>query len=182
MSDEELEELKFPQGKFKKPELIDEETIKVWINTIQSFPEKVSTVTQGLSEAQLDWKYRPGGWSIRQLIHHCADSHMNSFIRFKLTLTEDLPTIRPYFEDRWAEMSDYLGMSIKPSLLVLEGLHERWSKLMLDLNQSDLIKEFVHPEHGHKVSLTTNIALYNWHCKHHLAHIHQAIQSQGKYN
>lgn len=179
---QDLEKLKFPIGKFHRPTDFTEDLVRSWIEIIRTFPIEVEKAVADISEEQLDAKYRPDGWTIRQLVHHCADSHMNSFIRFKLTMTEELPTIRPYFEDRWAEMSDYLELSIDPSLKILNGLHERWAKLLDDLKTQDLAKEFVHPEHGWKMTLGANIALYAWHCEHHLAHMYQALESKGKYN
>lgn len=177
-----IEKLKFPIGKFQFENDFDEHKIENWINTISEFPEKVKKTTYNLSTEQLNWKYRPNGWMIKQVVHHCADSHMNSFIRFKLALTENFPTIRPYYEDRWAELVDSLDNDLSDSITLLKGLHSKWVKLLSSLNNEDLIKEFVHPEHGTKISLAENIAFYAWHCEHHLAHIHQAIKSEGKYN
>ncbi len=115
--------------------------------------------------------------NIRQVIHHCADSHMNSFIRFKLSLTEESPTIKPYFEDRWAEMPDYLEVSILNSIQILEGLHLKWTVLLKSLSQSDLEKEFVHPEHGKRFSVAENIGVYAWHSNHHLEHVKSALKN-----
>ncbi len=170
MTEQELEILRFPIGKFKRPDGFSNELIKHWIGDIQSFPERLKKETLHLSEEQLDTQYRPDGWTIRQVIHHCADSHMNSVIRFKLALTEDKPIIKPYMEDKWAELSDS-KMDIHPSLQLIEGLHAKWTVLLNSLNANDLNKSFIHPEHGRELHLYVNIALYSWHCNHHLAHI-----------
>jgi len=171
-----LEELKFPIGEFVKPEFISTDQIDEWIKEIELFPSRLKLATDPLTEKRLNQKYRPEGWTIRQVVHHCADSHMNSFIRFKLSLTEDSPTIKPYFEDRWAEMPDYLDVSIENSIQILEGLHFRWVKLLKSLNEVDLQKEFVHPEHGKRFSVAENIGVYAWHSNHHLEHIKLALK------
>ena len=124
-----------------------------------------------LSDEQLNTPYRPEGWTIRQVVHHCADSHMNALIRFKLALTEDTPTVKPYLEDRWSELPDSKSTRIDSSIKILEGVHERLSLLLKSLTQSDLEREFIHPEHGRKILVKENIGLYAWHCDHHLAHI-----------
>ncbi len=182
MNDTNSIKLRFPIGKFKKPDSISTKEIEQWISEIEFFPSRLQELIGGLNDASLEWKYRPNGWSVKQVVHHCADSHMNSFIRFKLCLTEDTPTIKPYFEDRWAELPDTVEMDISESIKILEGLHKRWTKLLKSLHPIDLEKAFIHPEHGIRFSLVENIALYAWHSKHHLAHIEQAISGNGKYN
>ncbi len=169
-----LEQLKYPIGKFKKPNIITRDILQDWIANIAMFPKLLSEVVANLSEVQLDTPYRPEGWTIRQVVHHCADSHMNSLIRLKLTLTEEKPTIKPYYEDRWAELVDSKNMSILPSLKMLEGIHERWIRLLMELSEEQLSREFVHPEHGKSFRIDENIGIYSWHCNHHLAHIKQA--------
>lgn len=124
-----------------------------------------------LSDAQLDTPYRPEGWTIRQVVHHCADSHMNAIIRLKLALTEEKPVIKPYFEDRWAELVDGKSLPIEPSLKILEGVHKRWVLLLENLTASQFQRTFVHPELGTEFSLAVATANYAWHCEHHLAHI-----------
>jgi len=131
-----------------------------------------------LSEVQLDTAYRPGGWTVRQVVHHCADSHMNSFIRFKLALTEENPTIKPYHEDKWAEMADAKNLPIEPSLKILEGLHDRWAILIKSLSDQDLQKTFYHPANQKTITLATTIALYAWHSRHHLEHV--KLVNEGK--
>lgn len=171
---------KYPIGKFMVPENFTDDLIKNWITDIESFPLKVSDAVSNLSDMELNWKYRPGGWSIKQVVHHCADSHMNSFSRFKLALTEDTPKIKPYFEDMWALLADTIESEIIDSLKIIEGLHSRWVNLLRSLNVNQLKREFIHPEYGKKISLAENIALYAWHCNHHLAHINQAIENEGE--
>lgn len=133
-----------------------------------------------MSETELEKQYRPGGWTIRQVVNHCADSHMNSLIRFKLALTEEIPMIKPYFENLWAELSDSRQISIDSSLKILEGLHVRWVNLLRSLKENDLDKEFFHPESKEKISLKHNIGIYAWHCEHHLADIKNAKVNTGK--
>ena len=166
-----MHHLKYPIGTFIKPEILDEPAISACIETIETFPKKLRQEVDHLTDTQLDTPYRLGGWTIRQVVHHCADSHMNSFIRFKLALTEDTPTIKPYYEDRWAELVDAKAMDIAPSLILLEGLHIRWSTLLKALTPTELKQVFIHPEHGKGIELDEAITLYAWHCNHHLAHI-----------
>jgi len=169
-----LEQLKFPIGRFKKPNIITKEILQDWIADIEVFPKRLSEEVANLSDLQLDTPYRPEGWTIRQVVHHCADSHMNSFIRLKLALTEESPIIKPYYEDRWAELDDSKNMYIIPSLKMLEGIHERWTKLLMNLSDEQLSRVFIHPEHGKSFRVDENIGIYAWHCNHHLAHIIQA--------
>ncbi len=171
MSEQELEKLRFPIGKFIAPPTLDEQVLNLFIKDIESFPERLKKETIHLSDEQLNTPYRPQGWTIRQVVHHCADSHMNSLIRFKLALTEEKPTIKPYWEDRWAELADSKTMPIEPSLMLLQGLHQRWTVLLRSLGENDLHKSFIHPEHGKEFRLDANIGVYAWHCNHHLAHI-----------
>lgn len=173
-----LEKLRFPIGQFQFKAAKSESEIEAWKEVIASFPSRLKALTKGLSESQLDTPYRPEGWTVRQVVHHCADSHMNSFIRFKLALTEDHPTIRPYFEDRWAELLDG-KMDISVSLTLLEGLHQRWTKLLNNLSSEDLKRCFVHPEHGKVISLEENLSFYAWHCNHHYAHIEELGKREG---
>ena len=171
MKEQELEKLRFPIGPFEKPADLNPEILASYIQDIESFPERLRMEVEGLSEEQLNTPYRPQGWTIRQVVHHCGDSHMNSLTRFKLALTEDSPTIRPYFEDRWAELADSRTMPIGPSLQFLAGLHARWVVLLKSLTGKDLQRKFIHPEHGREFRLDETIGMYAWHCNHHFAHI-----------
>jgi len=165
------QELKYPIGKFTKPETISQETLTQWIADIASFPERLKKEVSHLADAQLDTPYRPEGWTIRQVVHHCADSHINSLIRFKWALTEEKPTIKPYFEDRWAELADSKTFPIQSSIQILEGVHARWVALLSGFDNNDLQRIYIHPEHNKEFSLAEAIGLYAWHCNHHLAHI-----------
>lgn len=176
------EELKFPVGQYTPEKNPADELLHQWIKDIELFPERAELLVKNTSAEQLNWKYRPAGWTVKQVIHHCADSHMNSIIRFKLALTEDTPTIRPYFEDRWAELPDSLTNEISESLMLLKGLHKKWTRLLKSITKEQLKREFMHPEHGTKFNIGETIGLYAWHCNHHLAHIKNGINSEGKYN
>ena len=177
-----IEKLKFPIGKYKSLKRPSDTEVERWIKNIEEFPSQLERLVNGISVEKLNWRYRPGGWKVKQVIHHCADSHMNSLMRFKLTLTEQMPTIRPYFEASWAELTDSLDDNIQGSLLLLNGLHQKWGTLIRNLSEDELKLEFVHPEHGEKVSLLENISIYAWHCNHHLAHINHALESGGSYS
>ena len=179
MQNDELQYLRFPIGPFKKPEIISKELLQQWISDIQSFHIRLKNEVQHLNDKQLDTPYRENGWTIRQVVHHCADSHMNSLIRFKLALTEEKPTIKPYFEERWAELADSKTMDISPSLKMIEGIHARWTVLLKSLNEEDLKRTFIHPEHGKEFRVDENIGIYAWHCNHHLAHITELKKSKN---
>lgn len=166
-----IEELKFPIGQFIKPEKITTDILKDYIANISTFPERLRKEVEQLTDLQLDTPYRTDGWTIRQVINHCADSHMNSLTRFKLALTEDKPIIKPYYEERWAELADSKNMPIEPALNMLEGIHQRWTMLLNGLTNEQMERSFIHPEHGKEFRLDENIGIYAWHCNHHLAHI-----------
>jgi hypothetical protein len=166
-----LEEMKYPIGRFKMPSLAKPETLDKYIADIESFPNRLKAEVEILADEQLDTPYRPDGWTIRQVVNHCADSHMNGLARLKLALTEDKPTIKPYFENRWAELADSKTMPIEAALLMLDGLHKRWAILLRSLTENDLKRIYIHPEHGKEFRLEESIGLYAWHCNHHLAHI-----------
>lgn len=176
-----LEKLKFPIGKFQKPDSISENDIKTWVEVIQNFPINIKKLASTLSVEELNWVYRPEGWSIKQVVHHCADSHMNSFIRFKLALTEDIPTIKPYEEAKWAELVDGKSDNISSSIQIIEGVHTRWVLLLKSFGGKELKKKFVHPTNNKTSCLDEIIGLYAWHCNHHLAHIEQALLHKGQF-
>ncbi|WP_298761789.1 YfiT family bacillithiol transferase [uncultured Psychroserpens sp.] len=182
MTSEELYKLRFPIGEFTAPQNISSEMISGWINDIEQFPKAINEAIKDLNVDQLKWQYRPDGWSIKQVVHHCADSHMNSIIRFKLALTEDSPTIRPYYEDRWANLIDGNDDSLDDTLSLLKGLHAKLSKLLRNISEEELSREFVHPEHGKRFRLDETIGTYAWHSNHHLAHVKQAIKYKGNFN
>ncbi|SMD32115.1 DinB superfamily protein [Reichenbachiella faecimaris] len=171
MSTEELEELKYPIGKFEFPKSFSKKDIENGIHTICHFPQVLRETVQYLSDDQLNTPYRPDGWTVRQLVHHLADSHTNSYVRFKWTLTEPEPVIKAYDEKAWAALEDAKHDAIEPSLLLLTALHLKWTSLLNNLSNEDMEKAFIHPQNGRKVKLYENIELYAWHCNHHLAHI-----------
>jgi len=179
MDAETLEKLRFPLGRFVPPPVITREMTERYIADIEIFPEQLKQEVAGLNDEQADTRYRPEGWTIRQVVHHLADSHMNSFIRFKLALTEDSPTIKPYYEERWAELEDGKNTPMDTSLKLLEGLHGRWVILLRSLNEQDLKKVFIHPEHGRAIQLSEIVALYAFHGKHHLAQITELKERKG---
>ncbi len=175
------EKLKFPIGKCPKIDDVSENELKTWINTIENFPSKIKALTSTLSVEELNWIYRPKGWCIKQVVHHCADSHINSFIRFKLALTEDVPTIKPYEEALWAELADGTSNDISHSLQIIEGVHARWVLLLKSFGEKELNRQFFHPENLKISSLEETIGVYAWHCNHHLAHIEQALLHKGQF-
>jgi uncharacterized damage-inducible protein DinB len=170
-----IEQLKFPIGRPTIPKKITEEQIANWITTIEDFPERIYHLVTNLSEEILDTSYRKEGWTIRQVIHHCYDSHHNSYTRFKWTLTEEKPIIKAYFEDRWAKLFDSTSAPIGLSLDALKALHAKWVYLLKGLSKDQLNTYFIHPEGNEKVTLKENIGIYAWHCNHHFAHIEQLL-------
>ncbi len=175
---QEDEDLRYPIGMFAAPESVSPANVAAWIDDIATLPRDLRAVVSPLGDAQLDTRYRPGGWSVRQVVHHIADSHVNSFVRFKWTLTEDRPTIKAYDEQAWAELPDTVGAPIALSLDLLDALHARWCVLLRTLGKDDFTREFVHPDSG-PVPLGVNIATYRWHGRHHLAHIEQLARREG---
>ncbi|EPR66885.1 YfiT family bacillithiol transferase [Cyclobacterium qasimii] len=177
-----IQKLKFPIGEYIPNKNPSSDLIALWISEIEDFPARVQDLTRNISVEKLNWRYRPGGWKVKQVIHHCSDSHMNSLIRFKLTLTENHPTIKPYFEDKWAELIDSQDNDISYSLKLLNGLHEKWGVLLRSLSNEQMSLEYTHPVHGEKFNLAETIGNYAWHCNHHLGHIKNGIASNGKYH
>ncbi|MGC6533685.1 MAG: YfiT family bacillithiol transferase [Flavobacteriales bacterium] len=171
--------LRFPIGPFQKPETITSTIREGWIADIAAFPSQVAEAVRGLEVDQLHWCYRPMGWSILQVVHHCADSHMNASIRFKLALTEDTPTIRPYPEARFAELADSLDPDLGPVLQLIDALHTKWVALLQSLEEDQWDRPYYHPEDDATVPLHEAVGIYAWHCRHHLAHIHQALRAEG---
>ena len=166
-----LEKLKYPIGKFITPTEYSPEYISNKIQEIESFPERLKKAITHLTDQQLDTPYRPNGWTVRQVIHHFAESHMNCFIRIKWALTENNPVIKAYDEVLWSELSDNLKMPISPSLNLLEGLHTRLAFIMRNLSPDDLEKALIHPENNSEYRIKQIIGTYAWHGNHHLAHI-----------
>jgi hypothetical protein len=174
-------DLQYPIGRFEFPPEVSSQDRERFIQEIAETPANLRSAVTGLSAEQLDTPYRPGGWTVRQVVHHVPDSHMNSYIRFRLALTEEEPTIKPYDETRWAELADSRTARIETSLALLESLHERWVLLLRSLSPADLRRQFRHPELG-VVSLEKNLALYAWHGRHHVAHITSLRERMGWQN
>jgi hypothetical protein len=163
-------DLSYPIGRFDFKQVVTPDQYPGLIEEIAIAPTHLREAVRGLDEAQLDTPYRPGGWTVRQTVHHIADSHMNSFLRWRLALTEPEPTIRPYDQAAWGELADSRSAPVELSLHLVENLHGRWALLLKTLSNADLARSFRHPELG-VVRLDTNLALYAWHGRHHTAHI-----------
>lgn len=165
----ELDDLCYPVGRFQPPAANTAATRAGQLETLRRLPEHLRAAVAGLNDAQLDTPYREGGWTVRQVVHHLADSHANSYVRFKLAMTEDWPTIKPYDEAAWAQLPDN-RMAIEPSLRFVDGLHARWVAMLERMSEADFERGFNHPERG-RMTLAGNLALYDWHSRHHTAHI-----------
>jgi hypothetical protein len=161
---------RFPIGKFQPQVDTDESARRIYIDQIAACPENLRTAIHGLDDQQLDTPYRDEGWTLRQVVHHLADSHINSYIRFKFALTEDEPTIKSYDENSWANLSDARTAPVEVSLALLESLHRRWVLTLNAIKPADWQRTFRHPELG-LLKLDINLALYAWHGRHHVAHI-----------
>jgi uncharacterized damage-inducible protein DinB len=173
-----MEDLRYPIGKFTYDPESDPQKRSAWMRDIADLPVHARNAVAGLSLAQLDTPYREGGWTVRQVLHHLADSHMNAFIRFKLALTENAPTIKPYDQKAWAALPDAHGTDIEHSLRLLEGLHARWSALLSSLTAQQLDRTFLHPESGPQ-KLERTLQTYAWHGRHHVAHVRALRERNG---
>lgn len=160
---------RYPIGKFQIDGEVTAKLVEEWIREIEKLPDLVRVAVKDLDPVQLTTPYRLGGWTVRQVVHHLADSHMNAYVRFKLALTEAKPIIKPYDEGKWAELPDY-KLPVNSSLALLEALHFRWVTLLRSLKPADMEKTFIHPDSG-EVTVGMNIGMYAWHGRHHLAHI-----------
>lgn len=170
--------LKFPIGKFSFPKNITKSQRDQWITEIAELPSRLRAAVKGLSAQQLETPYRPGGWTVRQVVHHVPESHMNAYVRFKLALTEEEPTIKPYDEAGWANTPDVAVVPIETSLAILDPLHERFVALLRGMSDTDFARTFKHPEMG-LIRLEGNAALYAWHGKHHTAHVTSLRERMG---
>lgn len=168
--------LSYPIGIFTPPKEITPANIQHWIADIAQLPNNVAQLVAKLSSSELHYKYRPDGWNIIQVVHHLADSHINAYTRFKLALTEDNPTIRPYDEVAWASLPDANNPDLEASLSLLKGLHARWSACLNQLSDTQLERTLYHPQRKATLSLAFALGDYAWHCRHHTAHIKQALQ------
>jgi hypothetical protein len=169
---------RYPIGKFKKPDAYTDASRAAAIQVIADLPAALRAAVAGLNDAQLDTPYREGGWTLRQVVHHLADSHTNASIRFRFIVAEDKPTVKPYDEAVWAEFPDAKSGPIAPSMSLLEGLHARWAAFLRARSAADFSRPFVHPEYGER-TMDWNTELYAWHCRHHTAHITQLRAAKG---
>ena len=173
-----MSDLQYPVGKFQWAGSTTAENRRRAIAAIAATPAQLRAAVAGLSAKQLDTPYRPDGWTIRQVVHHVPESHMNAYIRFKLALTEDQPTIKPYEQQHWANLPDVKATPIETSLALLESLHDRWVVLLRALSPEDFARTFKHPEMGEQ-SLDRTLALYAWHGAHHVAHVTSLRERSG---
>jgi hypothetical protein len=169
---------RYPVGKFTYAGPPDEAQRNQFINDIEKAPAALRAAIQGLSPKQMETPYRDGGWTVCQVVHHVPESHMNAYIRFKLGLTEDNPTIKPYLEDRWAGTADVQSTPPEVSLALLDSLHDRWVRLLRSLKPEEWKRQFSHPEMG-PMPLEKNLALYSWHGRHHVAHVTELRKRMG---
>lgn len=172
-------DLRYPVGKFTRPSSLTPAERKAAVDAIAATPAAMRAAVAGLTDAQLDTPYRPEGWTVRQVVHHVPDSHMNAYIRFKLGITEDTPTIKPYDEAKWAELDDGKSKLVEDSLALLESLHARWVFLLRRMQSSEFARKVNHPEWDAPLSLDSLLALYAWHGKHHVAHITALRERKG---
>ncbi len=170
-----IEKLKYPIGNYKRKLNITSEDVKNYINIIEALPAKLKETIKELNDVQLDTQYRPSGWTIRQVVHHLPDSHLNAYIRMKLAVTEDKPVIKPYEESKWAELPDAITAPADLSLMLIESLHKRWVIFLRALTPEQLKRTFIHPEMGER-AVDDTIGMYAWHCEHHFAHIKGLIE------
>jgi uncharacterized damage-inducible protein DinB len=169
---------RYPIGKFELPKDVTPALRQAAIDDIAATPAKVRAAVAGLSDAQLDTPYREGGWTVRQVVHHVADSHMNAYVRCRLALTETQPTMKPYEESAWANLEDARSAPVEVSLKLIEPLHERWVRLLRSMKTEQYARTLLHPEHGVK-NLDWLLFLYSWHGKHHTAHITELRKQKG---
>jgi len=163
-------DLSYPIGRFESPESVTPELRARWIGEIEAAPAQFRAAVHGLTGQQLDTPYRPGGWTVRQVVHHLADSHLHSYVRFRLALTEDQPAIKPYDQAKWAELPDARTAPVELSLQLIDSLHQRWVLLLRSMSDADFARVFLHPERG-VMRLDITLAMYAWHSRHHAAHI-----------
>jgi hypothetical protein len=174
-----MEDPRYPVGRFEFDGRTSPQLREQWIAEIAAAPGALRAAVSGLMPNQLDTPYREKGWTVRQVVHHVPDSHLNAYIRIKLALTEDEPTIKPYEQDRWAELPDVRATPVETSLVLLESLHRRWVLLLRALEPRDYARRFRHPEQGRSVGLDEVLAMYAWHGRHHVAQITSLRRRMG---
>ena len=178
MTTQQLENLKYPIGKFNCPTEITAAHIREWIAILEYFPKRLETLVEKLNNQQLDTPYRPEGWTVREVIHHISDSHHHSYIRFKWAMTEDNPVIKAYNESTWANLHDY-NQPIENSLLHIKVIHAKLVHFVKGLSFEEFKRTFIHPESNETVALNKNLGIYAWHANHHFAHIEQLMEREG---
>ena len=171
--------LRYPKGEYERPTSYSNLEIMQWIEDIKTFPRRLADMLEEANDDDLDRTYRDGGWTLRQVVHHCCDSHMNAMLRMKWALTEDTPAIKGYFEAKWAELPDTKDAPIGMALQMLYGMHSRWVYLLQALEKEDLDKSFYHPEHDRNFTIKETIALYAWHGNHHLGHAKLVMEADS---
>ena len=174
-----MTDLRYPIGEFERRDELSADERRTMIDTIAAAPERMRAAVSGLSDAQLDTPYRDGGWTVRQVVHHVPDSHLNAYVRLKLALTEDGPTIRPYDEALWAGLPDSKETPVEVSLTLLESLHARWVTLLRSLKDADFRRTFRHPDHNGILTVDWLVAMYSWHSRHHVAHVTSLRERMG---
>jgi hypothetical protein len=169
---------RYPIGKFQPPAEFTPALRQQFIEQIYEMPLKLRAAVEGLTDKQLDTPYRDGGWTLRQVVHHVADSHMNAYIRFKLSLTEDEPTVKPYNEKAWAGLEDSVKADVDVSITLIRALHQRWAIFLRSFHAEDFTRTYMHPDNG-RGTIDRMLALYAWHGEHHVAHITSLREQQG---
>lgn len=170
-----MEHLKYPIGRWQRPESYSDHQIHEWIQVIRKLPGEIQKLLEGKSEEVFMSRYRPEGWTLRQLIHHIADSHINAYIRHKLTYTENQPRICPYLENSWADLRDVQLVPVQVSVQLLDCIHQRWVVFLEGVNGREWELEYLHPQHQRIFTLQESLSMYAWHSQHHLAHIKNAL-------
>ncbi|KGO05411.1 MULTISPECIES: YfiT family bacillithiol transferase [Dokdonia] len=174
-----MEKLRYPIGKYSMPTDISNEKLTEWINILEVMPAQLRDMTSEMSDEQLNTPYRPEGWNVRQVVHHLADSHHNSYTRFKWALTEENPVIKPYDENAWTALPDLEGMPVEWSLRHLEVVHYKLVRLLRTLTDEQLSKTFIHPAGDKTYNLKQNVGQYAWHSMHHYMHIANLVKEKG---
>ena len=174
-----MDDLRYPIGKYSPPDTITADQIAAWIEDVKAFPAILRSTLEGLSDEQLNTPYRPEGWTVRQLVHHVSDSHLNSIIRFKWGLTEDEPKIKAYNQAEWAETEDVNQTPFEVTLAFIDALHAKWVYLLNSIEGDKWKRGILHPETGTRMALDWLLGMYAWHCKHHTAHIKGLIEREG---